>query len=109
MGNRAIKHWMYDHYLWIVGDLLAIGVSGYFLASKQSHDSTKIFLAYMGAVLAFFYFIHKQGAEDLRLFNDLFRECNHRTTGSMRNSIGSGKGYKLKNLLRCGCGPSQRL
>jgi hypothetical protein len=104
MTNGRFKYWMYDNYLWIVAALLIAGIVIHMIASVLGRASIEILISWTGIVVAFFYFIHKQGLEEVRLFNELFKECNARYDGlneQLNRIVSENKELSVdeKNLL----------
>lgn len=69
-----IKYWFFDHYWWLLcvamGSTLAV-----LLALKESLPTIATAL---GALVSVAYFLQKQKLDELRLFREIFKECNAR-------------------------------
>lgn len=72
--NRRFKHWLYDGYL-ILLLVLIIASIGFRLFGVID---TSALLVILGGIASFFYFVQKQQLEELKLFNELYRDFNAR-------------------------------
>jgi hypothetical protein len=70
----AIKFWLFRHYWWMLGLLLA-AILGYGLLKQLGFSDLAPFLA---VVLSGLYFLQKQKLEELKMFRELFESCNKR-------------------------------
>lgn len=69
-----LKHWFFTHYWWLVS-VTAITVAGLLVYLREPISS---FAGAAGAFLSIIYFVQKQRLEEMRLFRDIFKECNAR-------------------------------
>lgn len=72
-----LKFWLYEHYWWLL--ILAIGVATGVLLGRKEPFSTVATV--IGGILSIAYFLQKQKLEELRLFREIFKECNERYDG----------------------------
>ena len=72
--NIRIKFWFFEHYWWLllIGAIIAIGI----LLVMREQVAT--IATVVGAILLIAYFIQKQKLEELRIFREIFKECNAR-------------------------------
>ena len=69
-----LKFWLYDHYWWLL--LPAIGLAtGVLLWFDEPFPTVATVI---GGILSIAYFLQKQKLEELRLFREIFKECNER-------------------------------
>ncbi len=69
-----LKFWLYDHYWWLL--IPAIGLAtGVLLWFKEPFPTVATVI---GGILSIAYFLQKQKLEELRLFREIFKECNER-------------------------------
>ncbi|MBI4480499.1 MAG: hypothetical protein HY651_10800 [Acidobacteria bacterium] len=66
-----LKFWFFRHYWWILS--LVVGALLWQLSGDIEHE-----LALVGTVLTLFYFLQKQRLEGMRLFREIFQDCNAR-------------------------------
>jgi hypothetical protein len=69
-----IKFWFFEHYWW----LLAVAIAGAVTTLLVLHEPLPTVATVVGAILSVAYFIQKQKLEEMRLFRELFKECNAR-------------------------------
>ena len=70
-----IKFWLYRNY-WLALPLIAVGII--LLAFFQVAIDFKVTSAALGALLSLVYFVQKQRLEEMKLFREIFQECNNR-------------------------------
>lgn len=69
-----LKFWFFEHYWWLL--LVAVTVAiGTLLAMKEQ---VVTIATVVGALLSVAYFLQKQKLEELRVFREIFKECNSR-------------------------------
>lgn len=100
MFNGRFKHWMFKYYLWIIFILVLLGLLWFFLLSNRGSEHVNALLLFLGGVVAFFYFIHRQGLEELKIFNELFKDFNKRydQMNSALNKIRQPDGQSPQDL-----------
>ena len=69
-----LKHWFFSNYWW----LLAASTGTLFFVLAHLKEPLTTFAGVAGAILSTVYFIQKQKLEELRLFREIFKECNAR-------------------------------
>jgi predicted NAD/FAD-binding protein len=69
-----MKFWFFEHYWW----LLAVAIAGAVTTLLALHEPLPTVATVVGAILSVAYFIQKQKLEEMRLFRELFKECNAR-------------------------------
>ncbi len=72
----AFKFWFFRHYWWVLAVLLtaielALYKAGFSLVKRGN-------LMLIGIFLSGFYFVQKQRLEEMKLFREIFQECNAR-------------------------------
>ncbi|MFK5894125.1 MAG: hypothetical protein QM504_12960 [Pseudomonadota bacterium] len=72
--NVKSKHFVYNHYWWFL--ILAIVFSVVFFSLKGFE--LKSAMPILIAQLSVFYFLQKQQMEEMKLFREIFTECNDR-------------------------------
>jgi hypothetical protein len=77
-----LKFWFFAHYWWLIG-LAVVGATALLVHLAEPISS---FATAIGALLSIVYFVQKQRLEELRLFRDIFKECNTRYDG-MNDSL----------------------
>ncbi len=70
-----LKFWFFRHYWWVV-TLAFISVLVFLLASGKI--SVGISVPVVGTYLSVIYFFQKQRLEEMKLFREIFAECNKR-------------------------------
>lgn len=69
-----LKFWLFEHYWWLL--LLAVASTiGTLLYLKEQVATVA---TVVGALLSVAYFLQKQKLEEMRLFREIFKECNAR-------------------------------
>ena len=68
------KFWFYEHYWW----LLCIAVAGAVTTLLVLQEPVATVATVVGAIVSVAYFLQKQKLEEMRLFRELFKECNAR-------------------------------
>jgi len=69
-----IKFWFFEHYWWL---LFLFGVAAIFVLLWRQQPLPTV-VAVVGALLSLIYFLQKQKLEEMRLFREIFKECNAR-------------------------------
>lgn len=69
-----LKHWLFGHYWW----LLSIAAAATSVVLVHHGEPLSSFAGAAGAFLSVVYFVQKQRLEELRLFREIFKECNAR-------------------------------
>lgn len=77
MIKIKVKFWFYRHYWWLL-PLIFILISFYIINVCKNFDYFKFIIAILGTLLSLFYFIQKQRLEEMKLFREIFAECNSR-------------------------------
>lgn len=68
------KFWFYEHYWWLL--CVAVAVALTILLTRNEPVPTVATV--IGAIVSVAYFVQKQKLEEMRLFRELFKECNAR-------------------------------
>jgi hypothetical protein len=69
-----VKFWFFEHYWW----LLCVALVGAVATLLVLHEPLPTVATVVGAILSVAYFLQKQKLEEMRLFRELFKECNAR-------------------------------
>lgn len=69
-----LKFWFFEHYWWLL--LVAVAATVGTLLAMQEQVAT--IATVVGALLSVAYFLQKQKLEELRIFREIFKECNSR-------------------------------
>lgn len=69
-----LKFWFFDHYWW----LLVVAISGTVATLLARDESVTTIATVIGALLSVAYFLQQQKLDELRLFREIFKECNSR-------------------------------
>ncbi len=69
-----VKFWFFEHYWWLLCIAVALAL-GVLLWREEPIPTVATVL---GAILSVAYFLQKQKLEELRVFREIFRECNAR-------------------------------
>jgi hypothetical protein len=69
-----LKYWFFAHYWWILS-ATALATAVLLAVLRESPAS---FAGALGAILSVVYFVQKQKLEEMRLFREIFKECNAR-------------------------------
>jgi hypothetical protein len=69
-----IKFWFFDHYWW----LLVLAIAGTVATLVIRKEPVATVATVVGALLSVAYFLQKQKLDELRLFREIFKECNAR-------------------------------
>jgi hypothetical protein len=72
-----LKFWLFEHYWWLL--LVAVAVTVGILLYLKEQVATVATV--VGALLSVAYFLQKQKLEEMRLFREIFKECNARYDG----------------------------
>ena len=70
-----LKFWLFEHYWWLLCCSVALTV---IIQLCVLREPLPTFLTVMGSLLSVAYFLQKQKLEEMRLFRELFKECNGR-------------------------------
>lgn len=74
-----MKHWFFKHYWWLML-VVAFGATAVVLVTSLQPEP-QILLGIAGSALSGIYFVQKQKLEEIRLYKDIFAECNKRYDG----------------------------
>ena len=69
-----VKFFVLIHYWWVL-TLISLGAVVYLVLKGQA---VSVIATVLGSILSLFYFVQKQELEELRLFREIFQECNRR-------------------------------
>lgn len=69
-----LKFWLFEHYWWLL--IIAVAAAICYLLVMKEQVAT--IATVVGALLSFAYFLQKQKLEELRVFREIFKECNAR-------------------------------
>jgi len=69
-----LKFWLFDNYWWLVCVAIVAATSALFVMKEQVATIATV----VGALLSIAYFLQKQKLEELRVFREIFKECNAR-------------------------------
>lgn len=72
-----LKYWLFEHYWWLLIIAVAAAISSLLVMKEQGATIATV----VGALLSFAYFLQKQKLEELRVFREIFKECNARYDG----------------------------
>lgn len=72
-----IKFWLFEHYWWLLCAAVAIALAILLARNEQVATVATV----VGALLSIVYFLQKQKLEEMRLFREIFKECNARYDG----------------------------
>ena len=72
-----LKFWFFEHYWWLLIVAVAAAI-GCLLALKEQ---VATIATVVGALVSVAYFLQKQKLEELRVFREIFKECNSRYDG----------------------------
>ncbi len=72
--NIRLKFWFFEHYWWLLSLAIAIAVT----ALAMLKEPLPTIATVVGAILSVAYFLQKQKLEELKLFREIFKECNER-------------------------------
>ena len=70
-----LKFWLFEHYWWLLCCSVALTVIIILFVLREPLTT---FVTVMGSLLSVAYFLQKQKLEEMRLFRELFKECNGR-------------------------------
>lgn len=70
-----VKFWFFEHYWWLLCCSVAFIV---IILLFVLREPLLTFATVMGSLLSVAYFLQKQKLEEMRLFRELFKECNAR-------------------------------
>lgn len=82
-----LKFWIFEHYWWIIS--IAIFAAIWILLTLNEQITT--IATVVGALLSFAYFVQKQKLEEIRVFREIFKECNSRYDGMNEALASIGK------------------
>ena len=68
------KFWFYANYWWVVGLALMLSLTYFWAEGTPS----QVAIPAVATLLSLIYFLQKQKIEELRLFREIFAECNSR-------------------------------
>ena len=74
MRSVSLKFLFFRNYWWVLGFLI-LAVLLYF---AQTEKPLTVAAPIVGTLLSVLYFVQKQKLEELKVFRDIFRECNER-------------------------------
>ncbi len=77
MIKIKLKFWFYMNYWWLLS-LIFIIILFFIISTCKNIDDFKFIIAILGTLLSIFYFIQKQRLEEMKLFREIFAECNSR-------------------------------
>ena len=69
-----LKFWLFEHYWWLLTGAVAVSVT----VLLVWRESVSTVATLVGAELSIAYFLQKQKLEEMRLFREIFAECNRR-------------------------------
>lgn len=69
-----LKYFLYSNYWWLL--IVGVGIAIAIVAHKNVIDPAVG--AYVGSIFSLAYFLQKQKIEEMRLFREIFKECNGR-------------------------------
>lgn len=69
-----LKFWLFEHYWW----LLCVAVAAAITTLLALREQVATIATVVGALLSIAYFLQKQKLEELRVFREIFKECNSR-------------------------------
>ena len=69
-----LKFFFLKHYWWILS-IVIVGLSGWFWVTGTN---LQVALPALATLFSLFYFLQKQKLEELRLFREIFKECNEK-------------------------------
>jgi hypothetical protein len=69
-----LKFWFFDHYWW----LLVVAIASTVATLLVLKEPVATVATVVGALLSVAYFLQKQKLDELRLFREIFKECNAR-------------------------------
>lgn len=72
-----LKFWLFEHYWWLLIIAVAAAICSLLVLKEQVATIATV----VGALLSFAYFLQKQKLEELRVFREIFKECNARYDG----------------------------
>jgi hypothetical protein len=76
MIKLRVKFWIFGNYWWVVPTVAVVFVSVVYLADGNPDKNTLVTVG--GGFLTAFYFLHQQRIEEIKLFREIFSECNLR-------------------------------
>ena len=80
-----VKFWFFGHYWWLLCGSVAFSITIFLFVLREPLPTV---ITVVGALLSFAYFLQKQKLEEMRLFRELFKECNSRYD-AMNESLAS--------------------
>jgi hypothetical protein len=69
-----VKFWLFQYYWWLLCPAIALVVTGLFLAKEPISTQLPV----IGTLLSLAYFLQKQKLKEMKLFREIFKECNAR-------------------------------
>lgn len=72
-----LKFWLFEHYWWLLFVAVAAAIGTLLFMKEQVATIATV----VGALLSVAYFLQKQKLEELRVFREIFKECNSRYDG----------------------------
>lgn len=78
-----LKFWLFEHYWWLLCCSITLTTIILLLVFREPLPTI---VTVMGSLLSVAYFLQKQKLEEMRLFRELFKECNGRYD-SMNESL----------------------
>jgi hypothetical protein len=73
LGIR-VKFWLFEYYGWLVCIAVAAAIVMLFVMKER----VTTIMTVVGSLLSVAYFLQKQKLEELRIFREIFKECNER-------------------------------
>ena len=73
LGIR-LKFWIFEHYWWLILTTTVVAI-GILLTLKEQIATIA---TVVGALFSLMYFLQKQKLEEIRVFREIFKECNSR-------------------------------
>lgn len=70
-----VKFWFFEQYWWLLCGSLVFTIAIFLLVLREPLPTV---VTIVGALLSVAYFLQKQKLEEMRLFRELFKECNDR-------------------------------
>lgn len=70
-----LKFWFFRNYWWLLVLAFSVGIG---LVLLQSCVDFKVLATLLGMLLSLLYFLQKQRLEEMKLFREIFAECNKR-------------------------------
>ena len=77
MWFTRIRHRVVEHYVWLMA-AVAVVLIGLVVRFPQQLRDPELLLPLLASFLSIVFFLQKQRLEELRLFREIFRDCNER-------------------------------